>query len=291
MHYLRYELGLARERVGDALRFGSAFHRGLEARNNGRHIDDAVAVATDGYDTIPTWADPIQWQQERAQVAALLRYYDWRYSLDDAPVIAAERVFDLPLVNPLTGRRSRTFRIGGKIDAICEYQGRQIVREYKTCGESIAPDSGYWLRLRQDPQVTMYVHAARELGYDVSGVLYDVVRKPTIRVKMTESIDDYYVRLCADIRERPDYYYQRREVPRIDADIAEFRAELWQQAEHLAQAKARGWWPRNVGRWTCVGCEFTDPCLQGISVSRHNVPNGFVLLSDVHPELQEEVVE
>lgn len=35
LHYYRYELGLARIRTATPLRFGAAFHAGLEAHNHG----------------------------------------------------------------------------------------------------------------------------------------------------------------------------------------------------------------------------------------------------------------
>ena len=50
-------------------------------------------------------------------------------------MIAVEQEFELPIVNPRTGRKSRKFALGGKIDAIAEDEdGRLWILENKTVG-------------------------------------------------------------------------------------------------------------------------------------------------------------
>jgi len=286
-HYYRFELGLSRIRGAAPLRFGKALHLGLEAHNGGATADEAVARAAAGYEQPPEWADPTDWTVERETLAALLAGHFWRYDDDDVQIIAAEQVFDLPLVNPRTGRQSRTFRLGGKIDAIVRLpDGRLAVLEYKTAGEDIGPDSEYWLRLRCDPQLSHYVLAARTIGHDVATVLYDATRKPTIRLRRNETPEQYGERLLADLGERPDYYFQRREVPRLEDELAEYRLELWQQARQLREAQRHGRWFRNVGRMTCSHCAFSAVCLNGIHVEPGGPPpTGYEYLDDVHPEL------
>lgn len=307
-HYYRYELALSRVRTGDALRLGAAFHRGLELRNRGAGPANAIAEAASGYQQVPEWADGFEWEVEREVVQQLLAGHFWRYENDDIEVVAVERIFRRPLVNPFTGRWSRAFILGGKIDAIVRLaDGRHAVLEYKTTGEDIGPDSDYWLRLRCDPQISLYVIAARALGYDVATVLYDVTRKPTIaplratppekrkytkdgRLYATqrecdETPEEFGGRLLTDIGDRPDYYFQRREVPRLDDELAEFQAELWQQAKQFLDARRHGRWFRNIHRFTCGTCEFADLCLNGARVVPGAAPSGFQIQTDVHPEL------
>lgn len=97
--------------------------------------------------------------------------------------------------------------------------------------------------------------------------------------------EQYGVRLLTDIGDRPDYYFQRREVPRLDDDLSEFQAELWQQAKQLLDSRRQGRWFRNVHRFTCGTCEFADLCLQSVHVTPGQAPAGFQILPDVHPEL------
>lgn len=285
-HYYRYELGLSRVRSADALRLGGAYHAGLEARNNGADDSAAIEKASAGYEQMPEWADGTDWAVERETVRQLLAGHFWRYGNDDLEFVAVERSFQVPLLNPGSGHASRLFLMSGKIDAIVRLpDGRLAVLEYKTAGEDVGPASEYWLRLRCDPQISMYVLGARALGFDVATVLYDVTRKPTIRLRKDETSEQYGVRLLADIGERPDYYYARREVPRLEDELAEFRLELWQQAGQLRDAQRANRWFRNVGRMTCSYCPFSALCLNSIHVNTDAPPAGFEVLKDVHPEL------
>ena len=207
-----------------------------------------------------------------------------------------ERQFELPLTNPDSGKPSRAFLLAGKIDAIVKMpDGRLAVLEYKTAGEDISPDSEYWLRLRCDGQISLYVIAARALDFDVATVLYDVTRKPTIRLRQNETPQQYGQRLLDDIATRPDFYYARREIPRLEDDLAEYGAEVWQQAQQLLEVRRRAdrlpdpsrAWFRNAGRWTCGWCDFAPLCLNGVRVAPGSpTPCGFQILSDPNPELE-----
>jgi len=293
-HHLRYELGLARIRKAAPLRLGGAYHLGLELYSKGTTAEQAIQQATADYATCPEWADPVEWAVECETVKTLLAGHFWRYGQDDIEFVAVEGSFEIPLVNPDTGAPSRTFSLAGKIDAIVKLpDGRLAVLEYKTAGEDIAPDSEYWLRLRCDGQISLYVLAARAMGYDVATVLYDVTRKPTIRLRQKETPEAFGQRLLADIGERPDFYYQRREVPRLEDDLAQFQAELWQQGQYLVELRRRAARLddpsaahfRNVGRLTCGYCDFADLCLTGVRVDPTNPPAGYQVLPDVNPEL------
>ena len=285
-HYYRYELGLSRVRSSDALRLGSAFHVGLESRNSGAEEAAALDKADEGYLTVPEWADVKEWEVERQTLRQLLAGHFWRYGDDRLEFVAVEQSFYLPLKNPGTRHASRNFVLAGKMDGIVRLaDGRLAVLEYKTASEDIGPEGEYWMRLRCDPQISMYVLAARELGFDVSTVLYDVTRKPTIRLRQNETPEQYGSRLLADIGERPDYYFARREVPRLEDDLAEFRLELWQQAGQLRDAQKANRWFKNVSRMTCGYCPFSNLCLNAVRVNPDVPPAGYEILSDVHPEL------
>ena len=285
-HYYQYELGLGRVRSSDALRFGAAYHAGLEAHNNRAADVAAIEQAAAGYEPIPDWADPTRWEVERRTLRQLLTGHFGRYAGDNLQFVAVEQVFKTPLINPGSGRPSRLFLLAGKIDAIVKLpDGRLAVLEYKTAGEDIGPDSAYWLRLRCDAQISQYVLGARALGYDVATVLYDVTRKPTIRPRKGESPEAYGRRLLADIGTRPDHYFARREVPRLEDELAEYRLELWQQAAALRDAQRSMRWFRNVGKMTCGYCPFAVVCLNSINVNIDAPPSGYEVRAEVHPEL------
>jgi len=165
MYQLRYQLGWSRDRVRDVFRFGSAYHNGLEAFNRGASSDEAARIAGRAYSLIPDWADERDWTIESAQVQELVRGHCWRYGQETTrTVVEAEKVFRLPIVNPDTGRRSKSFELGGKIDCLAMYAAVLMLDEYKTADDDITAGAAYWLRLRFDEQISIYTHAARELG-------------------------------------------------------------------------------------------------------------------------------
>jgi hypothetical protein len=295
----RYEIGLRPERDTEALRVGTMVHDGIEALMLGAGA-----------------AKPVALTYEQAIAYELVSHYDWFWGNCDAPdnirvanVLAAEREFVAALTNPETGKASRTWNVAGKIDAIVELgDGRVAVMEHKTTSEDIQnPTADYWARLRLDQQISLYVIAARNMGFDVSTVLYNVIRKPGIRpLKATpeasrkykadgtlyanqraadESVDEYAARLAEYIQEDPTSIFQRREIPRLEDDLNEFAAELWAQGRNIADCRTSKMWVRNTA--ACVGfspCEYLPICHQRIDAS--SVPGGFKIIENVHSELK-----
>lgn len=106
-YYYRYELGYRPVDVSDALRFGTLFHKGLEVW--WKTVDLAAA-----FTAMAGEADAF----ERVKAEELLCGYDARWRDEPLTVVAVEAEFVAPLVNPATGAESKTFQLGGKIDAI-----------------------------------------------------------------------------------------------------------------------------------------------------------------------------
>lgn len=196
-YHLKVNCRLQKVRTATPLRMGSVFHWGKELQGLGD--PDAIDHAIACYDTIPEWADPAEWAVERETVRALLTGHAWRYQEDTLETLATEQTFEMPLVNPRTGRASRSFCVRGKIDRIARMpDSRILIPEYKTAGDDIGPNSDYWLFLRYDWQISLYVMAARFLGHDAVGALYDVVRKPDIRPSQIPTLDDKGVKIVLD---------------------------------------------------------------------------------------------
>jgi len=99
---------------------------------------------------------------------------------------------------------------------------------------------------------------------------------------------EYGDRLMADIGERPNRYYQRKEIARIDADIDEARYELWQMQRLIRECQLNERWPRSASKFTCLGfgrCAYFNLCTGDYDVKSGVTPEGFVKLNDPHPEL------
>jgi hypothetical protein len=92
-----------------ALTFGTLMHKGLEVWWSTVDLGATLSVvqgAPDPFDVV------------RAQ--ELLRGYHARWAEEPIRVLAVEKPFVAPLLNPETGHASRTFELGGKCDAIAE---------------------------------------------------------------------------------------------------------------------------------------------------------------------------
>lgn len=280
-HYWRYECGLRPDMDAMALRFGTAWHAAMEARWEKLPFSDAfkagLATACD-FD-----------EGTVATLSGLLAGYYERWAEDPVKELCAEVEFRSPLMN------SRTFDVAGKIDGLgILHDGRLALVEHKTTSADVGPDSDYWLRLRSNPQINQYVLAAWSLGWDVAAVIYDVTRKPSIRVKQSETPEQYADRLAADTQERPDFYFARREVPILEDDLEEFgiqRLELARMILNFRAASRRSrlphhGWPRHLTEIHCKTCDYASFCLQNIVPDPALPPAGFRVGAQ-NPELNQ----
>ena len=296
-HFLRYELGIAPEEQGYALRVGGGFHAALEAADLG---EDPGAAIEDRV------SDPF----DLALVAAMFDAHQRRYADQPLEPVGSEQEFRMPLRNPETGAPTPIWTLAGKMDRlVCLPDGRLALMEYKTTSRDFAPGAEYWLRLHLDQQLSIYVIAAREMGYQIETVLYDVTRRPSLRpLKATpegarkytkegrlyanqrevdETPEEFAARVAADIAERPDHYFARIEIARLDQDLDDCRAELWSQQLAIREAQRSGRFYRNPGScFEPYPCEFLSICLNRDLETV--TPVGFIRLQDVHPELSQQ---
>lgn len=327
-HWFAYEVRLRPATDAKALRMGSAGHAGLEHLPLG--IEAATAAVRDAYEHCPEHIDPYDWRIERETILRLVCGYAWRWGDDALKHLATEQVFHLPLRNPETNHPTPSFQWAGKIDGIVRLEdGRTAVLEHKFLGEALGTDAALWRRLRMDGQVSGYMLAARALGHDASTVLYDVIRKPTIKPTAIALLDDdgnkivtdrnnirvfnkdgwtprqvgsqkdgwtlqtrpmtpgeWGEKLNDDIAERPDFYFARVEIARLDDELDEFRHEFWELQQALREAQRTNRWYRTVNRNTCPYCPYFELCSTKWHPARDAVPEGFALVDNVHPELE-----
>lgn len=233
------------------------------------------------------------WQEQlgAAKCSALMVGYHHKYKDAGWRSVSVEEEFELPIINPETSKPSRTYTQAGKTDGIVARDGKLYLRENKTCAEDITdPNSTYWRRMAIDSQVSSYMLANWQNERKLDGTLYDVVRKPSIRPKQIpnnerakiaafgeycgrsvpdyekqaiidgskeESLLLYRLRLEQDVTARPDFYYARRMVPRLDGELLEWAGELWDAAKDISIAKQLNRHYRNSD--ACM--QFGSPCI------------------------------
>lgn len=260
-HFWQYEVGLRKDEVGLALRFGSAWARAEEKRWLGGSYDEALAFA------IPEGVELDHY--ECATVAALLAgYYDHYGQAETCGKMYPEVKFKSKI--PGTD-----FTAEGVMDSLGMLKdGRQCLIETKTTRDNIDRESDYWIRLRFNVQVLQYLVEAPNLKnpWHPEVAYYDVVRKPQIKPKEVtdldvdglkicldskgervyiekgkkgekrqepkqsadtkqgqrlqshlETPDEFSDRLWKDTQARPDFYFCRYEIPVMDDQLEEFR--------------------------------------------------------------------
>jgi hypothetical protein len=115
-------------------------------------------------------------------------------------------------------------------------------------------------------------------------------QRPTPESPLRETPEMFGERLREDIAQRPEFYFARREVVRLEADLEEFRDELWQIQKAIRESQTRNRHYRNAN--SCKGiygmCEYIGLCADGRQVTPGEAVEGFEWVADVHPELTPE---
>lgn len=336
-HFYQYELGVRPVEDGAALRFGSAIHEGLDHYARYGDQETAVQKALKLFDEGAVGLSEEKLDKyliQREQISRLLYGYWWCWEADGIKTIESEIAFQIPIINE-NGNAIKTFQMAGKIDKIVELpDGRLAVMEHKTTSMGIEPGSNYRKKILIDTQIAAYQIAAKELGYDVDCIIYDMIGKPGISPKklkqgdtadfmafgkyfdveheicrvndriivdgidaevipgkkvdaIKETIPMYGDRLTAEIGDNPDKYYAREESTRLACDEQEMRFEILQSAQLLADCQRLSRWPKNTA--SCIGfgtCPYLDICHSGGLDADSPLPEGFVRLDNVHPELE-----
>ena len=277
-HFYNYELGIDTTEKQDrlALDFGTAIHKGLEKWWDGENFFEVLQAAKN---------ESID-RHEISKINALLIGYDELYKNHEYKTVAVEKEFCIPLRNPRNKKSvSRTFQLAGKIDAIAKDEfGEYWIVEHKTTSQNLDVESSYWDRLVLDDQISMYIYAAQNLGYDVSGCVYDVIKKPALRPYKATPVDkrkyrkdgtlyqsmrdkdeshkDYFVRIAAKIAENPSSYYRRTTVVRSEKEINYFEKYVWAVAEKIRFERRLGVYTKNAQSCTAYNkqCKYFDLC-------------------------------
>jgi hypothetical protein len=257
-----------------------------------------------------------------AKCRGLLHGYDARWRESAYVPVNVERLVTSIFVNPETRASSRTFSLAGKIDVLASHHGRTVLVDHKTTSQEIAdPASPFWRQLTVEGQVNHYLLLLWLNGEKCDEAMWDVMRKPAISPKaitktdckailasqrdgkypyfdrwvtiekpatwdQRETLEMYEARLAHDCTfERPDWYFQRRTIPRLDAEIIEYAHELWNHGQEIIHTRATKRHDRNSGACMLYGapCKFLGIC------SGHDRPDSanWQPKATVHGELPE----
>lgn len=206
----------------------------------GRSIDTAIKAHYMGK----------PWELQDPMQRALMLGYVARYRNSGYLVDRVDVRFEMPITPEIV--------MMGELDAVGkDDKGEPFIMECKTTSEDIAPGSTYWHRITMvDAQATTYLRAGLELG--ARKVLWDVLRKPALRQKASEGSDEFCGRILEDIGKRPEHYYQRSIIVRLDGESQDYLRDVKGTVHLMSSGVA----PRNPGacfNWNRE-CEYLSVC-------------------------------
>lgn len=195
--------------------------------------------------------DPIAFEESMSLLQALWPHYTthWKHADSKFTWHSLEQVFDVVW---------NGFRLRGKFDGIAKINNKYWLFETKT--KASIDEDGLLDQLQFDFQVLYYLTAMRALGIEGNGVIYNVIRIPTLLKK--ESIQERMERLSNLVLKDPKYYFMRLEVSYSQDIITRFELELLSKLKDY-QAWTKGSLPTYRNETACIGrmkCPFLKAC-------------------------------
>lgn len=247
----------------EALFFGSLFHNLLEDHYNSEKMKIDLGKFFDRQRKNAAGISSKITEKSYAMAEALYPSYCTYWNNDDIEKVwyELEPVFDIhfPYAKELGGHRIR-----GRIDGVFELNDALWLLETKT--KSRVDEGGLMEQLNLDFQILFYITAAEKIfEREIKGVLYNVVRKPQLKQKKNEQINEFAERMKDDVFSRPDFYFMRYEAAFTRRAIKEFKAELHSMLIDYAKWVKSDFANSRKRRVSCTSkwnCEFLSACAQ-----------------------------
>jgi len=194
-------------------------------------------------------------------------------------VLAIEKEFNLPLVNPDTGKVSRTFRHGGKVDLILDDgKGGVVIVDHKTAANI---NGDYIDRIQHDAQLYSYALAAEKVfDRPCTSMYLNVIQKPSIRLKKDESDEAFYRRMG-------DWYssdkFLRQQITIDKRFLQTVRKDLWERGQQIRFSDYHNYFPRNTN--SCVQYGYTCPYYKLCILDQQHLKETDYEKKEAHSEL------
>ncbi len=318
-YYFTYVLLRKSIRVAFALTFGKMWHAGLEGWwapiiANQEPVITRLRVAVEMMRAFASENGVDEF--DLIKVECLMAGYTARWGEEPYETIGVEKRFSVPIETPTwaIGDGGSDAVLRGSIDAIVQDGSLHNV-ESKTTSADISAGSDYWRRvIALDSQVSTYNGAAKAMGYDVRDTIYDVTRKPELvplkatpeeskkytkptkaepiprlyanQREVDETPEEYRARLTEDIIARPEWYFARQTIVRLDHDDEEHARDIVQTAQMIRFAEDHDAWPRSPNaceRFRRL-CDYFPVCSEETSIDDGTM---YVTKTAQHEELDE----
>jgi len=251
---------------------GRVWHSVLETLYNWKDFDAARRQIARAFklESNSPWFTAAQNESmltDKAKITGMLKGYEKQYGEEDFKlwkVVRSEITFKLP--DFLNSGFDFTGRMDGAIQIDTGRHKGLWCLENKSAS-SIEPYQ--YDRAKIDTQLLGYICAATHiLGQKPRGVIWNVVRKPSIRQKQHQTIEDYRRELIADYQDRPGFYFYRDFLPvsvtamqQWEAEISNILLDFELACENLED---KSFWYKNPNQCTRFGrCPYLSLCTRG----------------------------
>ena len=296
---LRYVENLEAINKPHYLSLGSAFHAGVEVfRKGGSRAEarsHACSVARDRLDN-----------DDLCVLVAMMEAYCKKYCDESGAFVKVEYEFSFDLSE---GWADTT--LCGVVDAIAKAGEGHLIYETKTTGRI---DGAYLERLWSARQTLIYNWVLNEMGWNIQGVVYDLVQKPTIRrlkatpiekrkytksattgAKVLRKNQREYNETDAEFLDRLHRWYlehpgalHRELVVYSQHQLSDIKADVRDTWHELNWHMKTGKWPRSLAACHRYNrpCEFAPLC--GAANPQLIMDTHYQKREATHPELTEE---
>jgi hypothetical protein len=260
-----------------ALRFGSAFHAGMDGfygyiaehgwTRDGKALEQMIFFAEkDWKEESKEKTFFIDYRTFENLIILLSRYVDHFYNDEGfVKIFHTERAFKLLMKPTKEDKRNfpwlKPFYFTGKLDQECELNGARWINEFKTTGWSINQLKN---QLQRSPQIIGYNYASRKC-FDIKpeGNLVTIAYCTSRKSKATEN----YGKLTTDFARVPMVF--------SDDDLALWRSHFIAIAARVQQATERNYFPPNISSCYNYGrCKYLNICEQPCSPEKASF-NGY----------------
>jgi hypothetical protein len=171
-----------------------------------------------------------------------------------------EKEFDIPWL--LNDKKTKT-RFRGKRDGefVSKADGGLWLFETKTASQ--VREGALFETLELNFQLRNYCVSLKH-DYDVwpEGAWYNIIRRPALRQRQTEDLVDFMNRITEDVKSRPEFYFQRIEVPYDRLELS-----LHEKALDALINDFHNWWKGTSPHYPSYecsqlwgACDFTKGC-------------------------------
>jgi hypothetical protein len=256
------------------LEFGSMGHTILEkyyihkqltddGKESSFSLTDILAEIREAREAIGFSGNTVQFfEQDMAALEGMLIAYVAKYNNfeKDYHILGVEQRI-------LSEQRYAGIQLEGIIDALwTDENGKHWVVDHKFMSRI----NETWVRkMPLDYQTHTYIKLANEWlaakGLDpVRGILFNVIKKPTKRLKQKQSIREYMMEISSDYIERPGEFYHRVPVIVTTQHRADFEEFLNRVSADMLRAHELESFRQNVYQCDVMGvCPFLELCLHG----------------------------